>query len=162
MQMTAGFAWGAGDFAVAGVLLAGAGLGYGLLTAKAANGWYRAAAGLAIAAVLLLVWATLAVGLVGEPDEPANAMYLGVLAVGAAGALLARGRQERMAHALLATALAQAVVGAVVLVSGLGAPANDAREIIVGNGLFVALFLGSAWLFRRSAREPARAEGSRR
>lgn len=56
-----------------------------------------------------------------------------------------------MARAMLAMALAQALVGAVALIAGMVPAYNSALEILGLTGLFVALFVGSAWLFRKSA-----------
>ncbi len=53
---------------------------------------------------------------------------------------------------LFATALAQALVAVIALIAGLGSPWSGPLEILVLNGFFVALFVGSAWLFRRAAR----------
>jgi len=57
-----------------------------------------------------------------------------------------------MARVLFAMALAQALVAVVALVAGLGAtePPGPLRILIL-NGFFVALFVGSASLFRRAA-----------
>lgn len=144
--------WDLADFAAAGVLLLGAALAYRLAVGKAADAAYRAAAGIAVAAGLILVWMNLAVGLIGSEDNPANLMYLGVLAVGIVGALIARLRPQAMAGAMLAAALAQALVAAIALVAGLGYPSSGPLEIVGVNGLFVALFAASAWLFRRAHR----------
>jgi hypothetical protein len=140
MQFTDEVVWSLADFAVAGGLLVGTGLLY-------------VAAGLALAAALLLVWINLAVGIIGDEGNPANAMYVGVLAVGVVGALIARFQPQGMARALLATALAQALVTVMALSAGLGAPASGQLEILMLNGCFVALFVGSAWLFRHAARD---------
>ena len=113
---------------------------------------YRLAAGVALAAAFLLVWLSLGVGIIGADGDPANAMYFGVLAVGLLGALLARFRPWGMARALLAMALAQAAVLAIALVAGLGRPWSGPLELLVLNGFFVALYVGSAWLFLRAAR----------
>jgi hypothetical protein len=43
--------------------------------------------GVSLVAALLILWINLAVGIIGEPDDPANMMYAGVLAVGMVGAL---------------------------------------------------------------------------
>jgi hypothetical protein len=80
-------------------------------------------------------------------------MYIGVFAVGIAGASIARLQPHGMTRALLATALAQALVTVIALRTGLGAPAIGPREILMLNGCFVALFVGSAWLFRHAARD---------
>ncbi|MGI9605951.1 MAG: hypothetical protein ACR2P0_07400 [Acidimicrobiales bacterium] len=62
MQFTDEVEWTLGDFIVGGALLFSAGSAYALLSRERGPG-YRAAVGLAVAAALLAVWATLAVGL---------------------------------------------------------------------------------------------------
>jgi hypothetical protein len=154
MQFTDEVAWGVVDFAVAGALLGGTGLIHQLAASKAGNIAYRAAVGVALAAALLLVWMNLAVGVIGEPDDLANVMYVGVLAVGFVGAGIARFRPNGMARALLATALAQALVAVIALIAGKHQlPLSSVSEILGLNGFFVALFIGSAWLFRHAARK---------
>ena len=147
MQFTDEVVWDLTDFAVAGALLFGAGFTYQLVARKAGNIAYRAAVGVAVAAALILVWMNLAVGLIGSEDHPANLIYVGVLAVGIIGAVLARFEPRRMARALFATAFAQALVAVIALIAGLGDPWSGPLEILVLNGSFVALFVGSAWLF---------------
>lgn len=51
-----------------------------------------------------------------------------------------------------ATALAQASVAVIALVAGLGYPWSGPLELSGLNGLFVALFVAWAWLFRRAVR----------
>jgi hypothetical protein len=57
------FDWGAVDFAAAAVLLVGAGLAFELAMAQLRTRASRRIAGVAIALVLLAVWAELAVGI---------------------------------------------------------------------------------------------------
>lgn len=119
---------------------------------------YTGAVGVALAAALMLVWLSLGVGIIGRDGDPANLMYFGVLAVGAIGALVARFRPRGMARALVATAIAQAVVAVIAIGAGLGQPWSGPLELSILNGFFVALFVASAWLFRRAAqgrREPS-------
>jgi hypothetical protein len=151
MQFTDEVVWDLADFAVAGALLCGAGFTYELGARKASILAYRAAVGVAVAAALILVWVNLAVGLIGSEDNPANLIYVGVLAVGIMGAFLARFQPRGMARALFATAFAQALVAVIALIAGWGDPGSGALEILVLNGFFVALWVGSAWLFRRAA-----------
>jgi hypothetical protein len=159
MQFTDEVAWGVVDFAVAGALLGGTGLIHQLAASKAGNIAYRAAVGVALAAALLLVWMNLAVGVIGEPDDLANMMYVGVLAIGIIGAGIARFRPNGMGRALLATAIAQALVAAIALIAGKHQlPLSSVSEILGLNGLFVALFIGSAWLFRHAARKQPTAD----
>lgn len=115
---------------------------------------YRFAAGVALVAAFVLVWMNLAVGLIGTPDDLANLMYVGVLLVGAVGAVAARFRPRGMAWALFATALAQALAAGIAVVTGLNTPGRPPQGVfLLVNGFFFALFAGSALLFRRSARK---------
>lgn len=114
---------------------------------------YRSALGVALAAALFLVWLILALGLIGAEGDPADLMYGGVLAIGIGGAMVARFQPRGMALALSATALAQALVAVIALVAGKHrAEATSVAELLGLNGMFVVLFAGSAWLFRRAAR----------
>jgi hypothetical protein len=159
MQITDEVAWTLVDFAVAGALLVGTGLMYQAAARKAGNIAYRAAAGVALASALLLVWLVGAVGVIGEDGDPADLMYGGVLAVGIIGAIIARFRPEGMARALLAMALVQALVAVIALIAGKHqAPISSVFEIVGLNGFFVALFIGSAWLFRHAARTQSPAD----
>lgn len=154
MQFTDEVVWDLADFAVAGALLFGAGLTYELVARKAGNIEYRAAVGIALAAAFLLVWVNLAVGLIGSEDNPANLMYVGVLAVGLIGAVIARFQPRGMARALFATAVAQALVAVIALIAGLGSTGPIwPRDILILTGFFAALWLISAGLFRNAARE---------
>lgn len=155
MQFTSEVAWGPADFLFAGALLGGTGLALDLALTRGGNLAYRAAAGIALAAALLLVWLVGAVGVIGEEGDRADLMYGGVLAVGAIGAVSARFRPLGMSRALLAMALAQALVAVIALIAGKHQPPISSVFEIVGlNGFFVALFTGSAWLFRHAARSP--------
>ena len=145
-------AWTLADFVTAGTLIFGTGLTYVLVARKAGNIAYRFAVGVALAAAFLLVWINLAVGIIGTEDDLANSMYIGVLAVGIIGAIIARFRPHGMARALFATALAQALVAVIALIFELGSPWSPPVEILGLNGFFVALFVGSALLFRNAAR----------
>ena len=116
---------------------------------------YRAAVGVALATALILMWVNGAVGVIGSENNDANLMYLGVLAVGIIGAVIARFQPRGMALALFATALVHALVTLVALIARLGYPASGPLEILGLNGFFIALWVGSAWLFRHAARERA-------
>ncbi len=51
-------------------------------------------------------------------------------------------------------AVAQALVAVIALIAGKHhSPVSSVSEILLLNGFFAALFLGSAWLFRKAARE---------
>jgi len=149
MQFTQEVNWTGFDFLVFGTMLLVACGTYELAAWKTGNTAYRAAAGVAVAAAFVLVWINLAVGIIGSEHNPANLMFGGVLGVGVIGAIIARFQPQGMAGALIATALAQAFVGAIALVAGWG------HEAVVLSGFFVALWLASALLFRKAALQRA-------
>ena len=155
MRFTAEVRWSAFDFAFLGALLAGVGLGLELAVRRSGNAAYRIAAGLALAAAFLLVLINGAVGIIGSEREDANLLYGLVLAVALAGAILTRFRPAGMAKAMAAAAFVQALVPAIALIIWPDAKAMVwAPEVPVLTVFFVALWLGSAWLFRQAARKP--------
>jgi hypothetical protein len=161
MRFTAEVTWTAFDFAVLGALLAAAGLGLELAVRRSGNVAYRIAAGLALAAAFLLVLINGAVGIIGSEHEDANLLYGLVLAAAFLGAILARFRPAGMARAMAAAALVQLLVPAIALASGLGAkPLVWSPEVLVLTGLFAALWLGSALLFRQAARRRVGADAA--
>ncbi len=145
MQFTDEVVWDLADFIVAGFLLFGTGLAYELVARKGGTMAYRTAVGLALAAALILVWMNLAVGT--EDDSPGLLLF-GVLVVGIIGAIIAGCRPHGMARALFATALAQALVAVIAMIAW-----EQYFEVLILNGFFIALWAGSALLFRRAARK---------
>jgi hypothetical protein len=156
MQFTTEVNWTLSDFVVAGGLLFGAGLLFTLLARLGNNRPYRLAVGVAVAAGFLLVWANLAVGLVGSEHNPANLLYGSVLAVALGGAFIARFQPLGMSRAMFAAALTYVVVTAIALLVWPPAVANaepiaNLPNVLVGNGLFAALWAVSGWLFQRAS-----------
>ncbi|MDX1950701.1 MAG: hypothetical protein SFY81_00875 [Verrucomicrobiota bacterium] len=147
MQFSNEVVWTLTDFIIAGALLLGIGLTYELAARKGGNLKYRAAVLLALAATLLMVWLNLAVGIIGTESNPANLMYIGVLAVGIVGAILARHQPTKLARALFATALSQTIVTIIALVANLGSPENGPLKIVILNALFITMWIASALLF---------------
>jgi len=145
--------WKPGAIVLAFVLLlAGAALIYGLVAKKKMhNKPYCFATGLALLAVLLLVWMNAAVGgILG--DNPANMMYFGVLLVGCTGAIIARLEPRGMSLSLFATAFAMILVPAIAWIIGTPAFANGAPAVFGLHAGFAVLFAGAAMLFRKAAR----------
>jgi hypothetical protein len=154
MQFTDEVVWDETDFAVIGAMLFGACGACELAARMTGSIAYRAAVGVAVVAAFILIWINLAVGIIGSEDNPANLMYGGVLVVGMLGALIVRFQARGMARALGATALAQASVGVIALIAGWGSTGADwPGAIVFLTGFFAALWLVSAWLFRKAARE---------
>ena len=124
-----------------------------MITMKTAHTYYRLAIGMALATVLFLIYGIGALGIIGAGGRP-DRMYVGVLAVGAIGTVIARLRARGMALTLLAMALAQAVVAVIALIAGLQhTEGASVLEILGLNGMYAALFSLSAWLFWRAAEQ---------
>jgi hypothetical protein len=154
MQLNAeGVDWSIGDFVVLGAMLGTVGGLLELAVRMSRNRYYRAGAGLALLGTFLLVWANLAVGIVGSENNANNQLFFVALLMGVAGIIGAKARAEGMARAMLTTA------GAIVLsfvFAQLGVRDEPMVKPLVegvGTSVFVVLFLGSAWMFRRAAIE---------
>jgi len=154
MQFTEEVDWDVADFAIFGALLLGSGVTYELAARKTGNIAYKIAVGIAILAAFLLFWINGAVGIIGNEDNDANLMYHGVVLIGLIGAFVARFEPRGMARAMFATAIAQALVAVIALVAGWGSSGPIWPRGVLGmTAIFVTLWLGSAWLFRRAASE---------
>jgi hypothetical protein len=150
----AGVDWSASDFLVMGAMLAIACGALELAMRASGSTVYRLGALVAVGTGFLTLWANLAVGLVGDEGNPVNWLFVGVLAVAAAGAALVRRRAGAMAGAMLATALAQVAAAGVALAV---TPADAGRtiEMVALLGVFPAGWLLAAWLFRRATQKGA-------
>jgi hypothetical protein len=92
----------------------------------------------------------LAVGIIGNEENPANLMFFAIPVVGMVGALIAHFESRGMARALVATAIAQALVAVIALIAGWG-------YTFILTGFFILLWLTSAQLFRKAAQEQSSA-----
>lgn len=152
MQFTDEVNWTISDFAFAGGVLASAGLIYEL-AARAGGLAYQGAVAAALAATILILWTTGAVGIIGSEANPGNLLYLGVPALAALAGLAARGRAAGMAWAMTIVAVAQVMVPPAAYFT-LADPRRDvlAPEVFAATAVFAGLWLLSAWLFRKAAR----------
>jgi hypothetical protein len=136
----AGFDWSASDFVVMGLLFALVGIGIELAVRASGSLAYRAAAIVGVLTAFLTIWVNLAVGMIGSEDNGYNWAFAGVIALAAAGALVARFRAGGTALAMLAAAIAQALAAA-------GGLSVDPRGALF-SALFALPWLLSAGLFR--------------
>lgn len=154
MQFTPEVQWTPSDFAVMGVLLGLVCGAFEVALRAARSHLYMVAAGVAAATAFLMTWVNLAVGIVGNENNSANLIFFGVVAIAMIGAALARLESLGMARAMAATASAQVATSAIAFASGEG---RGAMLI----GVFVAMWLMSAELFRKASQQEARACGAR-
>lgn len=147
MQYTEEVAWTTFDFIAAGGMLGAAALTYELTTMNKVSPAYRAAVALAVGTAFALVWANGAVGVLGDEDNGANLLFLGVFAVGFIGTVAAGLQPARMAHAMSATACTQLAVALVALILAWG----NALEVALTAAFSLGWF-ASAFLFHLAAR----------
>ncbi len=148
-QFTAEVNWSVTDFLVMGVLIFSTGLSYVLITRYVTNIVYKAAIVMALGSTFLMIWANLAVGLIGSGPNLGNLMYLGVIAVGFIGTSLSRFTPAGMELTMNAMALAIILLAVIALsVNMQQYPGSSVVEIIGVNGFFAALFAISGLLFR--------------
>lgn len=148
-RVVEGWNWAPGSFVFVYVLFFGTGMAYALISRKMNSRAYKAGVGLALVTGFGLGWSNMVH--MSEADNPAYLAYFGVLAVGGAGAWLARLEARGMARALFAMAAALAVVEVLAVTLGLQAPPGIEWRIRVGHVLSMALFTAAGLLFRRAS-----------
>jgi hypothetical protein len=152
MQFTEEVNWTVGDFVIAGAMLLGAGVTYEL-AARAGGFAYQAGVVVALGTGILNIWTTGAVGIIGSENNPGNLLYLAVVALAIAGAIIAQGRAARMVWAMGLAAIATLSVP-VVAFNGVADPVSDvmAPEVFIATGVLAAGWALSAFFFHTAAR----------
>ena len=143
MQFTSEVNWTAGDFLFAGILFGLVGGLFELAARASRNIAYRLAVVVAVACPFLQLWITLAVGIIGSEDNPANWTYLAMVLMAVTVAVVAMGEARLMARAMLAMAGAQALFSLLHLIDG--------HFTLVIDLFFCALWILAARLFARAA-----------
>ena len=152
MQVTDEVAWSPWDFALFAAMLGGAGLMLELAVMRTRDLAYRAGAVLAVGAAFLMIWASLAVGIVGSEADPINLAYPGVVVLALASAAALRFTAAGLAKAMLVAAAALVGIAVFALATGRGGSPGALAEILVANTMFAALFAGASVLFSLAAR----------
>jgi hypothetical protein len=146
-RVVQGWNWPASGFVIVYLLFFATGMAYALIARRMGAWSYKAGVGVALAAGFALGWSNMVQ--VADSGHPENLVYYSVLAVGIAGACLARLKAHGLALTLFAMAATLALI-ALLLPSG--APPGMAQRMAIGHGVYVALFLASGLLFRRASR----------
>jgi len=152
MQFTDEVKWGPLDFMIMGALLFGTGLSYVVITRNSSSVLYRIAAGITIATTLLMIWANLAVGLIGEGPNPGNLLYIGVLGVTITGTMIAYFTGKGMARTMFSTALSLVLLAGIALAADMQHYPHSSTAGIIGvNAFFAGLYTLAGLLFRYAA-----------
>lgn len=152
MQFTDEVDWGALDFLVMGALLFSAAGAYEIDTRLSASSTYRAGVAILVLGSVLVTWVNLAVGIIGDEDNPLNLMFFAIPLIGGLVGLFGRFKASAMVRAALAMAAAQAVTVVIAVF---------VRDHLAASfdGFFVAMWLVAAGLFRFDASNDALAVG---
>lgn len=112
---------------------------------------------MALVTAFLLTWVNLAVGIIGDEDNPWNLMFFGVIATAVVGAIAVRFEAHGLSRAMTAAAIIQALIGIGVVITNAAAAEPPGRiALLILILFFAALWLVSAWLFRKAAEAPSK------
>jgi hypothetical protein len=145
-RVVEGWNWPPGAFVRVYFLFFVTGMIYALIARRMGAWTYKAGVGLALVTGFALGWSNMVQ--VADSGHPENLVYYSVLVVGIVGVCLARLRARGLALTLFAMAVTLALI-ALLLPSG--APPDLARNIAIGHGVYVVLFIASGLLFRHAS-----------
>jgi hypothetical protein len=153
MQFTTGVNWTPSDFVLAAVMFGTVGGAFELAVRASGSRAYRTATAIALGTGFLTVWINLAVGIIGNEDNPLNLMFFGVIAAALVGSIVARFKADGMARAMTIAAFVQALIGVGVFALDVGAgDPPGAVGLLLLIEFFAGTWLLSAWCFRKAAR----------
>ena len=141
--------WGAEDFVAAGLILGSVFTAFWLAWRRSTRIAYLMAFAAGLGAAFLLVWVSLAVGIIGEPGHAANLVFTAVILAAVAGAAWSRLEPGRLSRAMWVTACVQAAAGIFAVIVTARMPGAPGVWLVAGfNAGLAAVFAFSAWLFR--------------
>ncbi|MCH5686684.1 hypothetical protein LWM68_21915 [Niabella sp. W65] len=141
MQFTREVNWSVADFIVMGALIFGTGVSYVLLNRLSPNWVYRIAIIVALGSIFLMIWANMAVGLIGSGPNAGNIMYGVIVLVAAIGIAISRFRPAGMERAMYAATLAMILLISIAFIAKMDQyPGSSATEILSVGGVFTILF----------------------
>ena len=158
MQFTTDVQWSLLDFVVAGTLIFGAGSVLVVSLRSAAHIAYRAGIVIAVGTTFLMIFANLAVGLIGSGPNAGNLMYGVSVAVLLAGLYLSKFKSLGMERTMFATALSVLLVGGTALMLKLqNLPGSSVMEVVGVSIFFAVPYIIAGLLFRFVAADRATA-----
>jgi hypothetical protein len=145
------FPWTLSDFVFAGVMFAIVGGALELAVRASDKVAYRLGAAVALGTAFLLVWINLAVGIIGNEDNPLNLMFFGVIAAALVGSIVARFTADGMARAMAVAGAIQCAIGIGVFLNNASAEPPGRIGLLALIEFFALTWFLSAWLFRKAA-----------
>lgn len=149
MQFTDEVDWSLADFLLMGALIFGAGSLFVLVMRMAGSVVYRFAMALAIGTTFFMIWANLAVGLIGAGPHIGNWMYAGIIVVMLIGIYLSRFQAAGLERTMYATAFSFILLIGIALLTDMQSyPSSSVIEIIGVNLFFALPYVVSGFMFR--------------
>lgn len=118
-----------------------------LVSRMTPNWFYRGGVIIALGTSFVITWANLAVGIVGNEENPTNLIFFGVVAIAMLGSPLVGFKAARLRWVFYLTAAAQALTALVAL--------QAEPFVLVFCAVTTALWLTAATLFGRAAKDEA-------
>lgn len=154
MQFTSEVDWSAGDFLIMGALLFCIGISYVLLHRSNAQFVFKLAAAIAAGTTFLMIWANLAVGLIGAGPNVANLMFGAVVLILIVCTIRSGLTTAGMERTMYATALSLAVLAVIALLGNMDQyPGTSGLEIIGICGFFAGLYAIAGGLFHYAGKD---------
>lgn len=147
MQFTNEVDWDETDFIVATIIFGIVGGLIELAVRLSSNWYFRTGAMFAVLAGFMVVWANLAVGMIGNEDNPVNLWFGAVLLIAIAGSIASRFRASILPTAMFLAGTTQIAIGTFAGI--LGTDMRGGRFTII---LAVTWFIASLlfWCARQS------------
>lgn len=156
MRFTSEVEWTAFDFIAMGILLFTSGITYEFFASRTGSLAFKAATALAVGTCLLLTWMNLAVGIIGNENNPVNLLYFLVPMVLFIGAISARFEAKALSRVLYVAASTLALIPIIAL--SINRPSIATSDELFGvlsvlllNTFFVTLLAGSGLLFKNAS-----------
>lgn len=161
MQFTSEVNWSLSDFVIMGAILFGTGTALVALLRQSTHLAYKIGVAVGLGTTFFMIWANLAVGLIGSGPHAGNLMFMGVFAVCAVGIIRSHFKAMGMSRAMYASALSVIVVGVIALLAGMDKyHASSVGEILAVTGFFTVLYAVAGYAFQFAAHDQTPATSS--
>jgi uncharacterized protein YqgC (DUF456 family) len=149
MQFTEEIQWTLFDFLIAGLLLSGTGLAYLFIKKVSHSIKYRVALAITLLTSLVMIWANLAVGLIGSENEAINQLYFVLIATVFLAGYIVKFQPKGMFKVMMLIATLQISIVFIALFLGYQhVYGSSVAEILAVNGFFILLWASSGLLFK--------------
>ena len=154
MQFSQEVDWSFSDFAIMGSLIFITGLAYVLLTRFAKNWMLKIAFAITIGITFFMIWANLAVGLIGAGPHAGNLMYIAIYLIVAIGTLKYYSNPKKMSNVALTAIGGLILLTLIAFMAGMqNYPASSTSEILIVNGFFIVPYAIAAVLFMEAGKK---------